>query len=229
MARTALGRAGAPGLIVMSGDRTALRTRRRGRPHATDRDTVARTALSLARSWGIEGVTVKRVADELGLAPMTVYRVTAGRAELHSLMVETLMANVAFTPQPGVVWTDQLCEALHGLYAGLRRNPAIIELMVAQQPVFGPRLDRMREGLLAVVGDAFGSRREAIDTINLLTSCVVGIAAAEVSRSRRSAELADHLQSAGGDAHLWLEPLPDDRIDRAIRRLVALLPDRVDA
>jgi len=61
------------------------------RPKHT-REQIAATALAIADAEGIEAVTMRRIAAELGAGTMTLYHYVASKAELTALMLDAIMA-----------------------------------------------------------------------------------------------------------------------------------------
>jgi DNA-binding transcriptional regulator YhcF (GntR family) len=72
-----------------------------GRPvvAAPDRDRVVRTAVAVADAEGLSALSVRRLAGELGIPTMSVYRYVADKEELLLLMMDTTMAGY---PPPGL-------------------------------------------------------------------------------------------------------------------------------
>jgi TetR/AcrR family tetracycline transcriptional repressor len=73
--------------------------RRRGRPATITRADVVSTALGLAQRVGLDRFTIKQLAEELGVAPMTLYHHVSSRSELVQLVVEELLDSVEI-PEP---------------------------------------------------------------------------------------------------------------------------------
>lgn len=65
-----------------------------GRPPGTapDRDLVVRTAITIADAEGLSGLTMRRLAGELDIPTMSVYRHVADKEELVMLMMDKVMA-----------------------------------------------------------------------------------------------------------------------------------------
>ncbi|WP_250005646.1 TetR/AcrR family transcriptional regulator C-terminal domain-containing protein [Actinoplanes sp. M2I2] len=57
-----------------------------------DRDLVVRTAITIADAEGLPGLSMRRLAGELGIPTMSVYRHVADREELVLLMMDKVMA-----------------------------------------------------------------------------------------------------------------------------------------
>ncbi len=71
------------------------RVAQRGPKQGLTVDRVVRTAIELADAEGLAAVTMRRVAEALGVAPMTLYTYVPGKAELLDLMLDTVYAEMS--------------------------------------------------------------------------------------------------------------------------------------
>jgi AcrR family transcriptional regulator len=81
---------------------------RRGPRRALSVDAVIASAIALADVEGLEGVTVRRVAQDLGVVPMSIYTYVPGKAELLDLMVDASYAAMPRTDTTGRPWRDRV-------------------------------------------------------------------------------------------------------------------------
>lgn len=68
-----------------------------------NRDRVLRAAVSLADEVGIESLSMRRLALELGVVPMALYKHVANKEELLNGMVDTIVGEID-APVPDVPW-----------------------------------------------------------------------------------------------------------------------------
>ncbi|KJK55773.1 TetR/AcrR family transcriptional regulator [Saccharothrix sp. ST-888] len=68
---------------------------------------IAAVAVAIADAEGIDAVTMRRLATELGVAPMATYRHVSGKGELLELMVDFVYGELAL-PDPAVGWRDAM-------------------------------------------------------------------------------------------------------------------------
>ncbi len=80
--------------------------RGRGRPALISRDSIIETACNL----GLDGLSMSRVADELGVATQSLYRHVASRKELVSLCVNELVMRWEPVEERGQTTEDWLFE-----------------------------------------------------------------------------------------------------------------------
>ncbi|MBO1751434.1 TetR family transcriptional regulator [Actinotalea sp. BY-33] len=83
-------------------------TPRRGPRRAFDLEQVVVAAVALADERGLEAVTIRGVADRLGVAPMSVYTYVPGKAELLDLMLDAVYAAMARSEPASPALLDRL-------------------------------------------------------------------------------------------------------------------------
>lgn len=67
----------------------------RAAPVPLSRAKIAATAIRLADAYGLDGLSVRKIAKELGVGPMRLYDYVANRSELLDLMVDAVYAQIA--------------------------------------------------------------------------------------------------------------------------------------
>ncbi|MFD7730885.1 TetR/AcrR family transcriptional regulator [Kitasatospora phosalacinea] len=77
---------------------------RRGPRKAHSPAEIAAVAIRTADAEGLDAVTMRRVAQELGLSPMALYTYVPGKAELLDLMLDTLYAAMPRTTPADQGW-----------------------------------------------------------------------------------------------------------------------------
>src|ERR1700686_2136091 len=71
-------------------------------------DAVVAAATHVADSEGLEAVTMRRVANALGVAPMTLYTYVPGKAELLDLMLDAAYTSMPRLDTSGQPWRQRL-------------------------------------------------------------------------------------------------------------------------
>ncbi|MDT0352451.1 TetR/AcrR family transcriptional regulator [Pseudonocardia charpentierae] len=82
-------------------------TSRRGPRPGRSVDAVVDAAIGLGDDDGLDAVTMRRVAELVGTAPMTLYTYVPGKAELLDLMLDTVYARMPRTDTAGQPWRDR--------------------------------------------------------------------------------------------------------------------------
>jgi len=71
-------------------------------------DEIVQVATAIADADGLEAVTMRRLAQELGVAPMTIYTYVPGKAELFDLMLDAAYAAMSRRDTSGWSWRRRL-------------------------------------------------------------------------------------------------------------------------
>src|SRR5215471_4560259 len=93
------------------------------------RATVAEYALKLADAEGLDSVTIRRLAQELGVTPMALYWHFKNKDELFLGIVDHAMDGVKATREPDDPWQHQLRSMVESLLAVLRAHPSLTDLL----------------------------------------------------------------------------------------------------
>lgn len=113
------------------------------------RDLVLTTALEVLDDVGLDGLSLRRIAERLGVDPMTLYRYAASKDELLDALTGMLYAEVELDP------AGDPREALHDLASSFRaavlRHPHVMPL-IAVRPLSVP-LSRRPAAALTLVED----------------------------------------------------------------------------
>ncbi|AGL14191.1 TetR/AcrR family transcriptional regulator [Actinoplanes sp. N902-109] len=110
---------------------------RKGPRRGLTLDHVITAALRIADRDGLAALTIRRVAEAIGTAPMSVYTHVPGKAELVDLMVDLVYAHMPRTDTTGRPWRDRLTAVAEDNRVLLRDHPWLTAVP-AQRPVLGP-------------------------------------------------------------------------------------------
>ncbi len=118
--------------------RTALETRRRPRgAKPLHRDRVLEAAVALADRDGIGSVSMRRLGQELGVDPMSIYNHVRDKDDLLDGMVDVVVGEIGPLPSPGRGWKTATRATILSARATMLRHPwaaRIIETRTAPSP-----------------------------------------------------------------------------------------------
>ena len=99
------------------------------RKPAHTRERIAAAALRIADAEGLEAVTMRRVAAELGAGTMTLYHYVRNKDELAALMDDAIMREV-LVPEDELAegWREGIAQIARRSYAAFRAHPWVFEL-----------------------------------------------------------------------------------------------------
>ncbi|MCX5199804.1 TetR/AcrR family transcriptional regulator [Streptomyces sp. NBC_00249] len=144
---------------------------------------IAGAGVQIADAEGLGAVSMQRVAGELGVTKMALYRYVPGKAELVSLMAEAAMPDPAAGLDAALAgagggWRPRLGVWARELLAGFRAHPWLLEATVGAR-VMGPReVGWLERAVAALEGCGLGGA-EQMDVAALIAGHVRGIAEQE--------------------------------------------------
>jgi TetR/AcrR family tetracycline transcriptional repressor len=111
---------------------------------------VVERALALGDAEGLEGLTIRRLAQELGVTPMALYWHFRGKEELLAGLAERIWSEIDTDVDGSAAWADQLRGLLESLVGVLRAHPCASQLLVGSEKQ-GPSALRATETTLEVL------------------------------------------------------------------------------
>jgi len=124
--------------------------RPRGAAPDIDRERVVRAAIGIADAEGAAALSMRRVATELGVATMSLYRHVPSKDELVVLMVDTVFGDHPFAGPPPD-WRAALETAGRRLWTIFRRHPWSAVAMSLTRPQVTPNAIAYAEWVMAAL------------------------------------------------------------------------------
>lgn len=143
------------------------------------RERVLRGAVAVADAGGIGALTMRSLARELGVKPMSLYYYVAGKAEILDGIVDLVFSEIDL-PSPGGDWQSQMRRRADSARRTLRRHPWAIGLMESRANP-GPATLRHHEATLATLRRAGFSVAMTAHAYALLDSYIYGFALQEAA------------------------------------------------
>jgi TetR/AcrR family transcriptional regulator, tetracycline repressor protein len=88
------------------------------------RAAVVDRALALADELGLDALTIRKLATELGVTPMALYWHFRGKEELIAGLADRIWSEIDVTVDPAAPWTEQIRGVFESLLAIMRAHPA---------------------------------------------------------------------------------------------------------
>jgi AcrR family transcriptional regulator len=150
----------------------------RGRPGLTREAVVAR-ALEIGTAEGLEAVSLRHLAQELGVTPMALYRHVRDKQDLINAMTEAVLDGINTTAglRPEMTWIERMRLAIDNYKEQIEARPLARPLSIAYSGdgSAGPLgFWRQLEDLLTILLDAGFGRREAIVQIRMISTLLAG-------------------------------------------------------
>ncbi|WOX23498.1 TetR/AcrR family transcriptional regulator [Streptomyces solicathayae] len=138
-------------------------------------DLIVRTAVAVADAEGLDGLSMQRVASELGCTAMALYRHVASKDQLIAAMTDAATGRPPATSSPDTTWRTEVeswVQALWGVYLG---HPWMLQAKTLSAPV-GPNELAWLEALLAPLHRAGLDHGELIPLATFVSSAVRDLA-----------------------------------------------------
>jgi TetR/AcrR family tetracycline transcriptional repressor len=173
--------------------------RRRG---TLTRRAVVEAALASADAGGLKAITFRRLADTLGVTPMSLYRHVESKEALLDALADRIFEEFELPADDGADWREQLRELARSFRRLLIAHPAIVALHAAGSPAMSRNQARVVELVLRALSSAgFSPQETAILEIELETFVLAHVmleargtpAASEAERTARLREVRARL------------------------------------
>ncbi len=189
-----------------------------GRPAERSRAELASVAVGIADRGGLDAVSMRHVAAELGTGPASLYRYVACRDDLLDLMADAVAAEFALAGRCGD-WLADLLQLGRQAREIMLRHPWLPALVIGRGAL-GPRGADLLEYVLTVLADhpADGTAKiEAFAMLMAVTAAYVQheVSAGQAAQQRQAAYLV-HVASDGAHPQVaaLLAAMPSAAPDR---------------
>ncbi|MEV0385971.1 TetR family transcriptional regulator [Nonomuraea sp. NPDC050643] len=170
---------------------------------------IADRALEIGDAEGLDAVTIRRLATDLGVTPMALYWHYKNKEQLLVGMADHLIGGFAPKPADERPWQEQLRDLTEGLIRTLRTHPCAKNVIEQIDPVEVPNFLTVWDRALGLARTAgFGVEESCLITKYILQSAIAIADAPVHHQSGRSDEEAEQIvrtKKAG------LQSLPTDR------------------
>ena len=164
------------------------RDRRREARVPLSRERLLRAAIAVAARDGIESLTMRTLADELGAGVMSLYHYVPSKDELLDGMVELVFAEIELPPS-GVDWKVAMRRRASSTREVLGRHRWAIGLMESRTTP-GPASLRVHDAVLGCLREAGFSIELTIQAYSVLDAYIYGFALQEKTVPFETAEEA---------------------------------------
>jgi TetR/AcrR family transcriptional regulator, tetracycline repressor protein len=187
----------------------AVRAARRtpGQRAGLARGEVLARARSLAAEAGLERLTMRRLAAELGVTPNALYTYFPDKAALLDAIFDDLLGEIEVPGEAGERWQDDLAELMRASRRLVLAHPGLATLFLTRPG--GANGARLGEATFRALERGGVVGRSAVMALRALLSYTLGFAAMEVPR--------------------LAEPERGERSGRALDRMASLSPDSFSA
>lgn len=169
----------------------------KGPAPSLSRAQIAATAIALADVEGIEAVSMRRLAGELGVAATSLYGYVERKDELYDLMIDAVEGEDGGLPAATGDWRTDVRAFAHRLHVLIQRHPWIATLAPGLSTM-GPNSLARAEGILTAL-NGLGLDIDAMMTIiDTIDSYVRGHAISQLAEQEAR-------RRSGLDVQQWMQ------------------------
>jgi AcrR family transcriptional regulator len=117
---------------------------------ALSREAIVATALEVLRAEGMDAVSMRRVASELGTGPASLYAHVAGKDELLDLLYDQVISTIPLPEPDAARWREQVTQLWVDSRETLARAGDIARYTLGRVPM-GPNALRVAEVTMALL------------------------------------------------------------------------------
>ncbi|OIJ68831.1 TetR/AcrR family transcriptional regulator [Streptomyces mangrovisoli] len=179
---------------------------RRGRRPSFSREAITGAAVALADAEGLDAVTMRRVAAQVGAGVMSLYSYAPDKETLLELMVDHVSGELVIKEPPSGDWRADLRAVAHLQRAHMLRHPWLPAALSTRR-VPGPNTLAFLEHALAVLRPTGLDGAARLEVFAQLTAFVAGHVGHEIAQRAavrspgRVAAEARYLAAVAADGH----------------------------
>jgi AcrR family transcriptional regulator len=159
--------------------------RPRSAPTPLSRAAITTAAIRLADAHGIDAVSIRKLATELGVGPMRLYDYIAGKDELLDLMVDAVYAEIEAAATPQADWRAVVLTTAHATRDAALKHEWFTDLL-GGRPRLGPHTLAVGESTAAALSRAprVSDTDELQRALGVLNAFLIGTLRSEVTERR---------------------------------------------
>jgi AcrR family transcriptional regulator len=174
----------------------------RGPKPALTLDQIVDAAIAVADANGVEGLSMRCVAKELGVGTMSLYRYVPGKGDLLDLILDKVSdPSTDVEKAKGAGWREALRIAAHGTRRLYLNHPWLLQINWTR-PVFGPNTLAGVEFVIGTLGDLGLTDQERVSVLMTIDSYVTGMTRTEIQHASAAEE------TGISDEEFWRQQLP---------------------
>lgn len=150
------------------------------------RDRVLHTAVALADERGLDGLTMRKLARELGVEAMSLYNHVANKDDLLDGMIDLVFGEID-PPSAGGDWKAELRKRAVATRGALRRHPWAVGQMEGRT-THGPSTLKVHDAVLGCLRAAGFSVAMTVHAMSVQDAYIYGFALQETDMSPESPE-----------------------------------------
>lgn len=146
------------------------------------RELIVRTAVAMIERDGINAVSMRRLAAELGTGAMSLYNHVPNKAALLNAVAEHILADLRFTVDPATDWREAARSMARAFREVAQRYPRSVMVVVSRQPNSAEGMRAVEQALATARAAGFHGRT-AVRVMRAVVNYVLGCLLHEASQT----------------------------------------------
>lgn len=153
---------------------------------------IAAAAIKLADAEGLEALSMRRVATELGVGTMSLYRYVPAKSDLIAVMLDTVSAESTLVHKLRGSWRRKLERAANDTRAMYMRHPWTLEVPLTRW-MMGPNESRRYDSILRSLDGIGLTDQEILATTVMVDGYIRGVTSfvVEEAQAQRRSGMSD--------------------------------------
>lgn len=143
------------------------------------RERIVAAAIELIEREGVDAVSMRRIAAELGSGVMSLYNHVPSKDALLDGVAEQVMSGIDFSSEPGASWEDQVRAQARAFRQIARAHPRCTMVVVSRPNASATGLRPIEHALATLRGAGFAGE-EAVRIVRAFVAYIVGSLLREV-------------------------------------------------
>lgn len=200
---------------------------RRARRDLT-REKILASAAALIETHGVEALTMRRLAADLGIEAMSLYNHVANKGELLEAVAERLVGQVVL-PEPTGDWRADVCGYATAFRTTALASPKVTGVLLSRQ-MFTSNILRIAEELLRMLQQGGLDARASVLAGRLILTHLAGTLVRElpqeealggdILRTRRTLLEASGLPTVAASAEYLAKPTGDEEFQFGLNLII---------
>ncbi len=162
------------------------RGRSAGQRAGLSREAVLDAARRISDELGVQGLSMRRLAAELGVTPNALYTYFSSKEELLDALLDSLLATIDTGAVTSDDWQAGLVELMDAARRLLLAHPQLVPAFLSR-PALGPNAARLGETTLRLLREGGLEEERAVEAFRVLLIFSLGFAAFQAPRRQHDA------------------------------------------
>lgn len=155
------------------------------KPAPVTADTIAATALEIAKKSGLESISFRNIAAELHISPMTIYKFIDSKETLLDQILLQVINRMEIPYSSTGEWKSRIIDIMIAWQELLLLHPYAVQILVNRRvPAGSQGLGRLEEHVLAALEDGGITNDAAVKAFWQIFSMTLGQIVVDLSRAK---------------------------------------------